>query len=215
MKKVGLLVIPVLAMLALRRTSQAPEEEIEEMPFAFNPGTGDARARIVSNAEGLKALWDTAEPETRAQIVTWLWQEAVGWELPGEPWSAVFVVAVVNAAVPGALEKSALHTGYAIGALKGKGLYEALRPEEATDLRPGDILIKPRIGKSAQFDDLYKGTFTSHGDIIVSVTDDAYLTIGGNKTQGNIAYEAYSRNDDGSPTAPVFVALRLKDQDIA
>jgi hypothetical protein len=173
------------------------------------------RERIVSLALGYLAEWKTLDEAQRAALIESFWLKSVGsiqGAEQGWPWSAAFIVAVVNEAQPGALPSTARHTDYARAALTGTG-YAAEDARTFTDIRPGDLVLKPRPGGAQSFDDLANPAgFDAHADIVTAVSPSYVQTVGGNKIGGALAEERYGRNPDGSLTSPAIAVLRLKEQ---
>lgn len=181
---------------------------------APSPHGDTARERIVSLAREYLSLWHSSSPEQRRAIVESIWQSAVGTEYDDEPWSAAFVTHVVNAAVPGALYRTAMHAVYTAQALRGFGRYRVVAyflPDSLMELQPGDLVLKTRPGAplptAKEFD---SGAYLSHADIVVSVSPSEIVTIGGNKLGGGIGVERYQLGPNGAPLPPVFAVLLLE-----
>lgn len=194
---------------ALRKGSQSPAYD---RPLPHGPIGRDG---IVQLAQEYLSLWLNADEDTRKALVAAIWKEAVGTEYKGEPWSAAFVTNVVNTAIPGALYRTAKHATYVAKANEGFGSYRVpfLDEDERLDLRPGDIIVKSRPGQPPPTEEEFKrGDYLSHADIVVEVTPDEAITIGGNKANGGVAIERYPLREDGVPLPPAFAVLQLKDE---
>lgn len=160
------------------------------------PTSGRAlRNNIVRIAEQEWQRWDRGrrkewEVAMRPTLEAY-WRHGVGWVPTGSnwwsrhPWSAAFISWVMRQAGAGsAFRYSARHTNY-VGAAKRNRIannsnpFKAYRVSEVAP-RAGDLVCKERSNSGVTYDNVDKGSFASHSDIVVEVQPGQIKTIGGN-----------------------------------
>jgi hypothetical protein len=109
-----------------------------------------------------------------------------GWsssEMASTAWSAAFISYIMHKSGAGnSFKYSTRHSDYIVDSIKNrkqnnKNPFKGYRPEEVK-VEVGDLVCYPRAGSSAGYDTT--GNYTSHCDIVTSVSKDGASSIGGN-----------------------------------
>jgi hypothetical protein len=119
------------------------------------------------------------------------WRTGVGW-VPSDPtwwttwaWSAAFISWVMRKASAGnAFKYSSLHTDYVAAAKRNRiennsNPFKAYRITEAVP-RVGDLVCLERSNSGVTYDNVDKGNYASHCDIVTAIQPGKLITTGGN-----------------------------------
>lgn len=176
----------------------------------------DGQGSIVDVARAELTKWDglTDTDEAGSALVDYYFAHGIGMsdeEANELPWSGAFIAYVANAAIPKSLARFGMHTAYARAQLANSDPNRYTTFLGSLPVKVGDIIIKPRPGRSATFSDLHNGNFESHGDIVTDVRATEITAIGGNKVGHRVAEEIYPRNHDGSVPGLIAVLRLARD----
>jgi hypothetical protein len=174
-----------------------PSLSVSQPYVPVQPVTSGAtlRSNIVTVAMNEWLRWgkgtiSESDPKMRSVLEDY-WRTGVGW-VPSEPnwwsswaWSAAFISWVIRKAGAGsAFKYSSLHTDY-VAAAKLNKLTNNSNPFKAyriTEVAPrvGDLVCLERSNSGVTYDNVDKGDYASHCDIVTEVQSGKLITIGGN-----------------------------------
>jgi peptidoglycan hydrolase-like protein with peptidoglycan-binding domain len=165
-------------------------------PSQPSPGTHSLRRKVAQLATQEWERWGRgsireSDPRIRPVLEDY-WRTGVGW-LPSSStwwssaaWSAAFISWIMRKAGAGsAFRYSSLHTDY-VGEAKRNRLANNSNPFKAYDIREvaprvGDLVCRERGSSGVTYDNVDKGQYSSHCDIVTEVRPGEITTIGGNR----------------------------------
>lgn len=191
------------------------------VPVQPSTGTSALRSNIVRIAVKEWQRWGNGtitECESRIRpVLEDYWQTGAGWVPSGSnwcsttAWSAAFISWVMRKAGAGnAFKYSSRHTDY-VGAAKLNRLANNSNPFKTYRLsevapRVGDLVCKARAGSGVTYDNVDKGSYNSHCDIVTEVQPGKLITIGGNVSH-SVKQTPVAINTSGRVTAPGYYAV--------
>jgi peptidoglycan hydrolase-like protein with peptidoglycan-binding domain len=199
-------------------TSPVPQPYVPVQP---SPSISALRSNIVKIAVQEWQRWGKGtitECESSIRpVLEDYWRTGVGWVPSGSnwcsayAWSAAFISWVMRKAGAGnAFKYSSRHTDY-VGAAKLNRLANNSNPFKTyrlTEVAPrvGDLVCKERDGSGVTYDNVDKGAYNSHCDIVTEVQPGKLITIGGNVSH-SVKQTPVAIDTAGRVIAPKYYAV--------